>query len=194
MLLSFDKFDLSKKRNKHFTFVIIMGIVQNCTLRLNPGFLPMRCHIFFPLFTLVKKSWLHLFFVFCFCFTLYYPFREIGLPYPGKATAAARAALIPSPTNACWIFSCFRNPPNSDINCRIFNVRTCVRACTHRGLGTPTMSQHNIFDSEKLSQFFFLCSWRRRDSNLRSLDLGSDALATEPPRHPPHFHDGLWTA
>ena len=37
---------------------------------------------------------------------------------------------------------------------RMFNVRTwsflCVRI--HAGLGTPTVSQHTIFDSEKLSQ------------------------------------------
>ena len=39
-----------------------------------------------------------------------------GPPYLGKATAAARAEL-PSPTRACWVFSCFRNPPNSDMNC-----------------------------------------------------------------------------
>ena len=31
-------------------------------------------------------------------YTLYYLFREFGRPYPGKATAAARAAL-PSPTS-----------------------------------------------------------------------------------------------
>ena len=51
--------------------------------------------------------------------------------YLGKTTAAARAAL-PSPTRACWGRSCCRNPPpNSDMDYRIFNVRTrsflCVR-------------------------------------------------------------------
>ena len=46
---------------------------------------------------------------------------------------------------------------------------------------TPTASQHNIFDSEKLSQFFLLLLM---GSNLilRSLDLESDALQIEPPR------------
>ena len=64
---------------------------------------------------------------------------------------------------------------------------TCVcgrsYACgyTHGGLGTPTTSQHNILNSEKLSQFLFLCSWR--GSNLRSMDLESDALYTKP-SHP----------
>ena len=40
------------------------------------------------------------------------PFRKFGPPYLGKATAAARA-MPPSPTSACCVFSCFRNPPNS---------------------------------------------------------------------------------
>ena len=35
--------------------------------------------------------------------------------------------------SACWVFSCFRKPPNSDMD-RIFNVRTwsflCVRVHT----------------------------------------------------------------
>ena len=44
-------------------------------------------------------------------------------PYQGKATAAARAAL-PSLASACWVFSCFRNPSKSYMDCRIFNVLT----------------------------------------------------------------------
>ena len=43
------------------------------------------------------------------------PFRKFGQRYLCKATAAARAEL-PSPTNACWVFSCFHNPPNSDMD------------------------------------------------------------------------------
>ena len=65
----------------------------------------------------------------------FYTCGKFGPPYPGKATAAARAAL-PSPTNACWVFSCFRNPPNSDLDYRFFNVRAwCIlmRAYTHGG-------------------------------------------------------------
>ena len=48
------------------------------------------------------------------------PFGKFGPPYMGKAIAAARTAL-PSPTSACWVFPCFRNPPNSDMDYRIFN-------------------------------------------------------------------------
>ena len=50
------------------------------------------------------------------------------------------------------MFSCFRNPPNSDMEYMIFNVRVrdhsnaCV--CT-RGMGTPTVSQFNVFDTVK---------------------------------------------
>ena len=52
------------------------------------------------------------------------PFGNFGPPYLGKATAAARGAALPSPTSACWVFSCFRiHPPNSDMNYRIFDVR-----------------------------------------------------------------------
>ena len=31
---------------------------------------------------------------------------------------------------ACWMFGCFHNPPNSDMDYRIFIVRTDVNACT----------------------------------------------------------------
>ena len=50
-------------------------------------------------------------------------FGKFGPPYVGKATADARAA-VPSPSSACWAFSCFSNPPNSDMDYMIFNVRT----------------------------------------------------------------------
>ena len=47
-------------------------------------------------------------------------------------------------------------------------------ACVRVRLGTPRKSQHNSFDSDGAG----------RDSNRRSLDLESDALPTEPARHP----------
>ena len=62
----------------------------------------------------------------------------------------------------------------------------CVRvhscACVYtRGLGTPTASPHNIFDSEKLTIFFrvLLVGFE-----LSPMDLESDALPIEPPHHP----------
>ena len=44
---------------------------------------------------------------FYFFNTLLIPSGKFGPPYLGKAAAAATAAL-PSPTSACWVFSCFR--------------------------------------------------------------------------------------
>ena len=63
----------------------------------------------------------------------------------------------------------FRNPPNSDVDDRIFNVRAwsfLCSACTHGGWATPTASQHNMFDSDKLSHFFVLCFWRGSNEPL----------------------------
>ena len=62
------------------------------------------------------------------------PFGKFGPPYLGKATAGARAAL-PSHTSAGWVFSCFCNPPNYDMDHRIFNVRTLSFLCVHTGVG-----------------------------------------------------------
>ena len=55
-------------------------------------------------------------------FHLINPCKKFGPLYLGKATAAARAAL-PSAAGACWVFSFFRNPPNPDMDYRMFNVR-----------------------------------------------------------------------
>ena len=74
------------------------------------------------------------------------PFGKFRPHYLGKATAAARAAL-PSPTNACWIFSCFRNPPNFDRDYRVFNVRAYTHGVGH----THESAQH--FNSENLTIF-----------------------------------------
>ena len=83
----------------------------------------------------------------------------------------------------CAVFSCFRNPPNSNIDYRIFNVRTflCVRII-HTRVGHTDNESAQHFDSEN-SHNFCLCSGR--DSNLWSwnpLDFKADALPSEPPR------------
>ena len=69
------------------------------------------------------------------------PFGKFGSSYPGKATAAARAAL-PSPTSACWRFSCFRNPPNSDVDCMIFNVCMYIVIIIHSLFYKKTNSEY----------------------------------------------------
>ena len=74
---------------------------------------------------------------------------KFGPPYLGKATAAARTSL-PSPTSACWVFSFFYNPPNTDMDYRIFKyayVIIIVHAYIYiRGL-------HGHTDSESAQQF-----------------------------------------
>ena len=51
----------------------------------------------------------------------------------------------------------------------------------HTGLlGTPTASQHNVSDSEKLSQFVLVLL---AQAGFEPPIFGSDALPTEPPRH-----------
>ena len=97
------------------------------------------------------------------------PFGKFEPPYLGKATAATRAAL-PSPTSACWVFSCFRNPPNSDMDYTIFKrayMTILVHAYTHRGL--PVWHTHwqrvstTFFDPENCHKLC-VCSWQ--GSNL----------------------------
>ena len=112
------------------------------------------------------------------------PFGKVGPPYLGKATAAA-----PSPTLVhAGSFRVFVTPPNSDMTT---GSLTCVRirghsyACVHtRGSGTPTASQHNIFDSETLSVQFFLVLLTQAGFEPPVPDLEPDALPTEPPLHP----------
>ena len=84
---------------------------------------------------------------------------------------------------ACWVFSCFRNAPNSDMDYRIFKVHTwsflCV--CIHTGVGHTDSESAQHFWLGKTHNFF-LCSWW--DLNLRPLNLVSDALLVNPPHHP----------
>ena len=52
---------------------------------------------------------------------------EIRVAFPGESQLRqSRATQL---TVSCWVFWCLRNPPNSDINYGIFNVRTDVNAC-----------------------------------------------------------------
>ena len=81
--------------------------------------------------------------------------------------------------------SCFRNPPNSDMDCSIFKVRTFLCASIHTGAVHTDNESAQHFDSEKNSHKFCLCSGR--DSILWSwnpLDIEADAIQIEPPRIP----------
>ena len=99
-----------------------------------------------------------------------------------KATATARAALLPSPTSACWVFSCFRNPPNTDMDYRIFNMRTwsLLLLLYRRGWAYRQRVSTTVLTRKKSFRFLVL---------LTGFELGpwtvkSDALPTEPPRRP----------
>ena len=103
------------------------------------------------------------FYFFIFCNTLYILFWKFEPPCLGKATAAARAALLSSPTSACWVFSNFilhRTLTWPDY--RLFNVRTCSFLCVpriHTGVGnTDNESAQHFRLGKKTSYIFFLCS------------------------------------
>ena len=60
--------------------------------------------------------------------------------------------------NACWVFSCFHNPPNTDMDYRIFNVRTSSFLCMriHMRVGHINSESAQHFDSEELSPIFLV--------------------------------------
>ena len=85
------------------------------------------------------------------------PFGKFGPPYLGKVTVAARVAQ-PSPTCACWVFLCFRNPPNSDMDYWIFTVRMGSFLCVpiHTGGWAHRQRVNTIgFLTRKKTHFFF---------------------------------------
>ena len=93
--------------------------------------------------------------------------------------ASCNRVTLPNPDqllNACWVISCFHNPPNADMDYMFFNVRIRGRsnACgyTHGGWA-HRQRVSTTFLTRKISHTFWLCSWRRRVSNLGSLLIGS---------------------
>ena len=57
------------------------------------------------------------------------------------------------------VFPCFHNPPNPDMDYRIFNLRTWpfVYVRIHTGVGVHReASQRNLLDSEKKIKVFLL--------------------------------------
>ena len=104
--------------------------------------------------------------------------------YPAISIYYTEVHLSSCQHSACWVCSCFCNPPKSDMDYRLFNVYTwsflCVHIYTHRGW-THRQRVGTTFLTQKTHKFF-LCSWR--DLNLVPLDLQSDALPIELPCHP----------
>ena len=89
--------------------------------------------------------------------TLSIPCKTFGWPYPGKATTTTRTEL-PSPTSACWVFSCLRNPPT--LTCD--HSYACIYIYTH-GSWAHRQRVSTTFLTQKTHNFF-LCFWR--GSNL----------------------------
>ena len=52
---------------------------------------------------------------------------EIRVAFPGESQLQQSRATQPSVH--FWVFQCFHNPPNSDMDYGIFNVRIDVNAC-----------------------------------------------------------------
>ena len=86
------------------------------------------------------------------------PMANQGRFRQGKSVATeSRYPTLTNNESAWWVFSCFHNPPNSDMDYRIFNVRTwlflCVRG-VHMGVGhTDSESAHFWFGGGKLPDF-----------------------------------------
>ena len=55
------------------------------------------------------------------------------------------------------------------------------------GLGIPITSQHNIFDSKKLSDIFLVLLMPAMGFELRVLYIPSPTLPVEPPHHAPGY-------
>ena len=94
-----------------------------------------------------------------------------------------RAAITDKPVFfSLFLFSCvqcFRNPPNSDMDYRIFNVCTWSFLCVRIHMGvrhTTTMSQHSILNRKNT-----IFSWA--PDGVRTFGSRVDALPTEPPHH-----------
>ena len=87
---------------------------------------------------------------------------KFGLLSPEKASSHCTALPRFCCCFLCAVFSCFCNPPNSDMAYGIFNVRTflCVRIHTRVGHTDNEWAQH--FYLEKLSQLFLRIGlWRQ---------------------------------
>ena len=62
--------------------------------------------------------------------------------------------------SACWVFSCFCNPPNSDMDYRIFNMRTWSFLCVHihTGVGHTDSQSAEHFLIRKTHNSNFSCA------------------------------------
>ena len=104
-----------------------------------------------------------------------FSFGKFGLLFPGESQVRQSRATQPTVHAGC-----FHNPPNSDVNYRIFNVRTDVNACDWTG-GVRTLVREcalKVDSGRKIPR-------RTGESNLRQRRDGPMLSPTE--LHPHHY-------
>ena len=123
---------------------------------------------------------------FCYWFVFFIhfiiPFGKLGSTYLWVRLQQPQEQSCPVLQVHAGPFHVSVIPPNSDMDYRIVNVLTWSFWHT-RGLGTPTSHTDESFltRGKKLTHFSCVLD---RGSNLGYLNLESDALPIEPPRHP----------
>ena len=108
-----------------------------------------------------------------------------------KRAAIVRRYPVVRPLFLYAVFSCFRNPPNSDMDYMIFTVRTHVIIVQREytlihtgGLHTARESVEHVL-TRKNSQVFFLCSWPGSNLGRGIHWIFSQGLLPIEPRAPP---------
>ena len=93
-----------------------------------------------------------------FCSRVYYfVCEQINQFLTTAKTKSKSSVALPSPTTACLVCSCFRNPHNFDMDYMIFNARTWsfLYACVYtRGFGTSAACQHKMCTLARQTQSF----------------------------------------
>ena len=123
-----------------------------------------------------KWSRLTLYFLQLCCSSGISPMRNLGgFPWGKPAVTELRYPTY----SACWVFQCFLNPPNSDMDYRIFNEHTGVNACdcTQGCMDTLRESALKVDSGRKIP-----CG--TGESSLTSVACQSDAISAELHPHP----------
>ena len=108
-----------------------------------------------------------------------------SLRFTHLLVATINRLIIPPLLSARWVFSCFCNPPNSDVDYRIFNMWmwSFLCMCIHTGDG-HTNSESAHFWLRKIH--VFLCSRQGSNSGFSGHGILTPTLwdlPTEPPCH-----------
>ena len=105
---------------------------------------------------------------------------------PREKQAATESCYTLPTYGTCWVFECFHNPPNSDMNYKIFNVRTDVNACdcTRGCTDTVRESALKVDSGRKIPR-------RTEESNLRRRRAGPMLYQLG---YNPTQHSGDWNS